>query len=200
MSDKAQDMQAVAEKACTDKKVLDELVESLSGASRRTRQTAASTLALVARQSPEVLVEHVDAVIDALNRPESQTRWEALEILCVLVGQDSRMCDKALQGAETALFDEDSGFVRLSALRFMCTIGSTTENRSEKVWPLLDEAIQCYHGDLEFQDMLVAIADFASGKISPTVKTELIERMRFDAESGKGVLKKRAQIIIDNAS
>lgn len=200
MSDKAQDMQAVAEKACEDTKLLTDLVESLSGSSRRTRQTAASTLALVAKKSPELLIEQADAVIDALNRPEAQTRWEALEILCTLIGHDSRTCDKALHGAETALFDEDSGFVRLSAMRFVCALGATTENRSEKVWPLIDEAIQCYHGDLEFQDMLMAVADFASGKIAPTVKMELIERMRFDAESGKGVLKKRAQLIIDNAS
>ena len=47
------------------------------------------------------------AVIDALNRPEAQTRWECLDILTTMVDHDSRTCDKAVPGAETALFDEE---------------------------------------------------------------------------------------------
>lgn len=199
-SDKAQAVQELAETAVQDKKVLNELIENLAGSSRRSRQQSASALALVAKQKPELLIDHMDAIIDALNRPEAQTRWEVLEILCALIVHDSRACDKAISGAEMALFDEDSGLVRLAAMRFICTLGATTENRSEKVWPLIDEAIQCYHGDLEFQDMLVVVGDFSAGKIAPAVKASLIERMRFDADSGKGALKKRAQLIIDNAS
>ena len=138
------------------------------------------------------------AVIDALNRPEAQTRWECLDILTTMVDHDSRTCDKAVPGAETALFDEESGPVRLAAMRFLCKLGATTENRSERVWPLIDEAIQCYHGDLEFQDMLVSVIDFSAGKLAPSVKKELGARMAFDASNGKGPLKRRAQQIIDN--
>lgn len=199
-TEKAQEVQTLADQACADKKACEKLVENLAGASRRARQTSASALAIVTKNDPLLIADHVDSVIDALNRPEAQTRWECLEILCTLVNHDSRSCDKALQGAETALFDENSGLVRLGAMRFVCTLGATTENRSEKVWPIIDEAIQCYHGDVEFPDMLVAVADFSMGKIAPSVKEQLIERMRFDAESGKGALKKRAQLIIDNAS
>jgi len=70
--------------------------------------------------------------------------------------------------------------------------------RSEKVWPLLDEAIQCYHGDYEYQDMLIALIGFSEGKIAPSVKEGLKERMAFDAEKSKGALKRRSQQIIDN--
>ena len=115
-----------------------------------------------------------------------------------MVDHDSRTCDKAVPGAETALFDEESGPVRLAAMRFLCKLGATTENRSERVWPLVDEAIQCYHGDLEFQDMLVSVIDFSAGKLAPSVKKELGARMAFDASNGKGPLKRRAQQIIDN--
>ena len=85
-------------------------------------------------------------------------------------------------------------------MRFLCALGATTENRSEKVWPLLDEAIQCYHGDLEFLDMLVAVIDLSSGKLAPQVKEELAARMKFDAENGKGQLGKRAAQIVENLS
>ena len=200
MGEKTQDIKTIANQAIENEATLSGLVESLSGASRRSRQLSASALALVAKEAPEKLIEHSSAIVDSLNRPEAQTRWEALDILTSLVSLDSRVCDKALAGAETALFDEDSGPVRLSAVRFLCTLGATTENRSEKVWPLLDEAIQCYHGDLEFQDMLVAVCEFSAGKLAPTVKQELAARMKFDAESGKGALKRRAQAIIDNVS
>lgn len=198
MSDKAQEAAKMAESAMNDEAKLGELTEALSGGSRRARQNAASALAIVAKGAPETLVPHGSAFVDALNRPEAQTRWECLDILTSLVDHDSRTCDKAVAGAEAALFDEESGPVRLAAMRFLCKLGATTENRSEKTWPLIDEAIQCWHGDMEFQDMLVAVVDFSAGKLAPQVKEELGDRMKFDSENGKGALRRRAKQIVDN--
>ena len=200
MSEKSLDAKKLAEQASVDDVALGGLVDNLSGASRRARQLAASSLAIVAKESPEKLVDHAGALVDALNRAEAQTRWECLDVLTALVDRDTRACDKAVGGAETALFDEDSGPVRLAAMRFLCALGATTENRSEKVWPLVDEAIQCYHGDLEFQDMLAAVVDVSAGKLSSDVKSDLAERMKFDAENGRGALKRRASQIIENVS
>ena len=198
VSDKAQEAAKVAASAIRDEAKLGELTEALSGGSRRARQNAASALAIVAKEAPEMLVPQGSAFVDALNRPEAQTRWECLDILTALVDCDSRTCDKAVPGAEAALFDEEGGPARLAAMRFLCKLGATTENRSEKVWPLVDEAIQCWHGDLEFQDMLVAVVDFSAGKLALQVKEELRDRMKFDAENGKGALKRRAQQIVEN--
>lgn len=193
------DVRQAAEAALQDTETLEQLVESLSGASRRKRQRAAATLNVISKSHADVLVPYGASFIDALNRPEAQTRWECLDILTNLVACDSRTCDKALLGAEIALFDEESGSVRLAALRFLCRLGSTTENRSEKTWPLIDEALQCYHGDPEFQDMLVAVIDYSAGKLSRNVREGLVARMSFDANSGKGALKRRAQQIVENA-
>lgn len=189
-----------ASEARKDKAKFEELLQNLEGSSRRLRQTSASILAQIAREEPELLLDHVNALIDGLNRPEAQTRWECLDALSELVVLDSRVCDKALSGAENALFDEDSGPARLAAVRFLCRLGATTENRSEKVWPLLNEAIQCYHGDFEFQEMLGAVTTFSSGKLSAHVKEELKKRMSFDAENAKGALKRRATQIVENLS
>lgn len=177
---------------------IDGLVGDLEGATRRNRQSAASRLALACKQDPERFVGYVGAFADALNRPEAQTRWECLDMLTLLVPFDSRGCDKAVPGAETALFDEDGGLVRLAAMRFLCKLGATTENRSVRAWPLIDEGIQCYHGDYEYQDMLSAVVDFSAGKIAPEVKSALSARMAFDAENGKGALKRKSQQILDN--
>ena len=177
---------------------LNELIEALSGGSRRGRQQAAKVIAAVAAANSEILVPHAAALVDALERPEAQTRWECLDTLAQLVPLDGRTCEKAVPGAETALFDEDSGPLRLAAMRFLCRLGATTEKRSEKVWPLIDEGIQCWHGDLEFQDMLIAIIDFSQGKLAPEVKAALADRMRFDATNGRGMLKKRAIQIVEN--
>ena len=144
------------EEALKDSAKLKELVEALSDGSRRGRQQAAKVIAGVAAENPEILVPFASDLVDALERPEAQTRWECLDALTYVVSFDSRPCDKAIPGAEAALFDEDSGPLRLAAMRFLCKLGATTEKRSEKVWPLIDEGIQCYHGDLEFQDMLLA--------------------------------------------
>nr|WP_251197213.1 hypothetical protein [Anaerotardibacter muris] len=198
MSEKSETIKETAQKAIESKETMDALIEDLSGSSRRARQNAAAVFAQIAKIDPEVLVPYHDDFIDALKRPEAQTRWESLEVLTTLVPSVSKSCEKALPDAETALFDEESGFVRLAAVRFLCKLGSTTELRSEKVWPLLDEAIQCYHGDYEYQDMLIALIGFSEGKISKDVKAGLKDRMAFDAEKSKGALKRRSQQIIDN--
>lgn len=194
------DTDTLTENVDFDSSELESFVESLSGASRRERQRSARAIAVISKENPEALSPYAGALVDALNRPEAQTRWEVLDALTALVSYESRACDKALAGAEAALFDEDSGPLRLSAMRFLCKLGATTENRSEKVWPLIDEAIQCYHGDLEFQDMLLAVVDFSAGKLSDSVKQELAARMKFDATNSKGTLKKRAGLIVDNVS
>ncbi len=186
------------EEAIANPAALNELIEALSGGSRRGRQQAAKVIAAVAAANSEILVPHAAALVDALERPEAQTRWECLDTLAQLVPLDGRTCEKAVPGAETALFDEDSGPLRLAAMRFLCRLGATTEKRSEKVWPLMDEGIQCWHGDLEFQDMLIAIIDFSQGKLAPEVKAALADRMRFDATNGRGMLKKRAIQIVEN--
>lgn len=180
------------------KKDLAKLADNLSGPSRRSRQVSATALAMVAREDPKRAATVIEALVDALNRPEAQTRWECLDALTEVVSVDTRGAEKAIPGADAALFDEDNGPVRLAAMRFLCALGATTANRSEKVWPLIDEAIQCYHGDLEFQDMLIAVIGFSEGTLSPDVKKQLRARMTFDATNGKGVLKKRAELIVKN--
>lgn len=188
---------ALAHVAMQDPKILAELVARLSGSSRRDRQNAASCIALVAEAQPDMVFPHAEALIDALEKPEAQTRWESLEALRHLMSLDIALGEKALSGAEEALFDDDSDLLHLAAVRFMCTFGVTSEERSQKVWPLLDEAIQCYHGDSEFQDMLTAIIQFAEGGIASDVAESLAARMAFDAKSGKGATKKRAQQILE---
>ena len=192
-SETPEDKQQI-ENAQKDPQVINGLTEALAGGSRRDRQQAARIIAGVAKNCPDLLVPHAAALVDALERPEAQTRWECLDALAQLVPLDGRACEKA----ESALFDEDSGPLRLAAMRFLCRLGATTEKRSEKVWSLIDEGIQCCHGDLEFQDMLIAVIDFSQGKLAPEVKTALADRMRFDATNGRGMLKKRAIQIVEN--
>lgn len=198
MSEKTQETLEAAQAAIKNPDLLKTVAEALAGSSRRARQNAAAVLSEVARQKVDLLVPYENDLIDALNRPEARTRWECLDALTALVEKDSRACDKAIAGAEASLFDEESGPVRLAAMRFLCRIGSTTEVRSEKTWPLIDEAIQCYHGDLEFNDMLTAVAEYSQGKLSADVKNQLANRMAFDASNGKGALQRRAQQIVDN--
>lgn len=85
-------------------------------------------------------------------------------------------------------------------MRFLCKFGSLAEQNSERVWPLVDEGIQCWHGDLEFQDMLNALIEFSTGKLSSSVKSEFADRMRFDSTNGRGALKRKATTIVENLS
>lgn len=165
------------------------LVEELSGASRRRRQEVAHKLALVAKKDPSALYDHVDALVDALFRPEAQTRWEVLDALSEVAAADAERVAGAFDGAEASLFDDGSAMVRLAAFVFLCRLAESSPERSDEAWPLLDEAIQCYHGDAEYRDMLVALLGVARGNASEATKAALADRVRFDAESGAGYMK-----------
>ncbi|MCL1847341.1 MAG: hypothetical protein FWF91_05190 [Coriobacteriia bacterium] len=191
------DRSVVAEQALGNPAILATLVDNLAGEARRIRQFSAAALGTISEGSPEALVAFIPQIADALHRPEAQTRWECLEVLTRIVSYDPEACDEALLGAEGSLYDEESGSARLAALRFLCAYGALDAKRSAKVWPLIDEAIQCYHGDPEFQDMLISVISFAGGRISKDVRGSLASRMEFDAENAKGPLKRRATQIIE---
>ncbi|MDR1015024.1 MAG: hypothetical protein LBL86_08640 [Coriobacteriales bacterium] len=195
--DPSADRSLVAEQARENPAILTALVENLSKEARRVRQFSAAALGVVSESDPEILVGHIGHIVDALHRPEAQTRWESLDVLTRIVSYDPASCDDAVVGAEGSLYDEESGTARLAAVRFLCAYGTLDAKRSARVWPLLDEAIQCYHGDPEFQDMLISVIGFAGGRISKEVRASLAGRMGFDATNGKGVLKRRATQIIE---
>ena len=178
----------------------DRLIDELSGPVRRMRQEAASTLATMAYEQPEKIEADVDnivdALIDALFRPEAQTRWEALGALCKLAETHPDLVEKAYEGAETSLFDENSSRVRIEAFRMLASLGATSAEKSDKVWPLLDEAIQCFHGDPGYRAMLDSLVDFAAGAASDEVKEALVSRLTFDAENGRGYIKTCSQSVI----
>lgn len=118
MSEKTQSTKDLAAQLLTSEEIIKEVVGALAGSTRRDRQNASSVLAQAAKMNPEVLVPYTNDFIDALNRPEAQTRWESLDVLTELVPFDSRTCDKGIAGAETALFDEDNGICAPFCLAF----------------------------------------------------------------------------------
>lgn len=189
----------VAARAIADDAILADVVDALAGEDRRYRQFAASVVHDVAIHEPAKLKGFAEQLADALHRPESQTRWEVLGVFDKLVAVDARCVDKALDGAETALHDEESGVVRLAAFRLLTSYGATTGRRSERVWPLIAEAVRCYHGDAEFPAMLSGLYRMVAGQAADEVKLAAAELMRFDAETGKGLLKRRASRIVECA-
>lgn len=190
----------VAESAMADDELLSKIAGSLKDGTRRSRQHAAQVLAAIAYTDASKVVPYGEIFVDSLTRPEAQTRWECLDVLTKLVPFDVDLCARAIDGAETALFDEESGPLHLAAMRFLCKFGASSEANSEKAWPLIDEAIQCWHGDLEFQDMLNALIEFSEGKLSPSVKSQFSDRMMFDSTNGRGALKRKATLIVQNLS
>jgi len=190
------DKKQTAEKAVTTPKLLASIVDALAGEDRRARQSAANVIHEIALHQPAVLKPFAEQLVDALHRPESLTRWEVLGTFEKLVSVDARLVDKALPGAETALHDEESGVVRLAAFRLMAAYGATTATRSERVWPLLDEAVRIYHGDPEFASMLSGVYRMVTGNASDAVKLAAAERMAFDAENTKGLIGRRAKRIV----
>ena len=150
---------------------VDRLVQELGCPTRRIRQFAARVLHLLAERDPQRVVPCVPALIEALDRPEAQTRWVALDAVAAL----ATTCPEQLG-----------------------VWGATSVERSREAWPILDEAIQCYHGDLEYRDMLGCLYEFGQGEIDAEVAEKLALRLKFDAENGKGsYLKARSSEICE---
>lgn len=198
MSTRADDIKDAASSVVSGSLDIDAVIEDLQGDSRRKRQVAAATIAEVSRQDASIVIPFGSVIVEALDVPEAQTRWELLDTLRVICDTDADVCEGAVADAETALFDESSGPLRLAAMRFLCCFGATSEDRSDRIWSLVDEGIQCYHGDVEFNEMLIALVDFSGGSLSSDVKSKFKDRMSFDATNGKGTLKKRATAIVEN--
>lgn len=172
------------------------LVSALAGARRRSRQEAAHHIALMAHEDASQFLPFADDLVDALYRPEAQTRWEVFDALGELALIDPDRVAEGYDGAEASLFDEDSATVRLAAFRYLCRLGAASPARSDQVWPILDEAVQCYHGDPEYHDMLVALLEFARGNLSEKTSEALIARVSFDADNSQAFMRAySAQII-----
>lgn len=177
--------------------VRDALVAGLVGPQRRHRQEAAHRLAALARSDPRLIAEITDVLVEALSRPEAQTRWECLDALSEVAAVDPEAAVNAFEGAEDALFDGSSAAVRLAAFRFLARYGAVEPRRSVESWRLMSDAIQCYHGDSEYREMLVCLRDFVQGSIDDGVRAELAERMRFDAKNARGYMRAYSQEICD---
>lgn len=180
----------------TQKKEIESFIESLSNPSRRRRQEAAHEIAEIAQTTPEAFEGRIEDLIDALYRPEAQTRWEILAALANLSEFYGNEVVKAFDGAEASLFDDTSSTVRLAAFLFLTRYGATSQKHSDQAWPLLNEAIQCYHGDAEYYDMLVGTLNFAKGAVSKETKAALKERFAFDAENATGYIQKFSAEIV----
>ena len=189
------DKDEVAARASTNKRIRAALIAELAGDTRANRIKAARAVHAVAIKAPEVLKEYGAELADALNRPEAQTRWEVLGALEKIVAVDARVADKAIEAAIAAVHDAESGVVRLAAFRLLAAYGATTARRSERVWPVIDEAVRVYHGDPEFAAMLIGVIRLVSGDASDEVKIAAAERMAFDAEHAKGLIGQRAKRI-----
>lgn len=194
--DTTEEREAFAQKAMNDEALLDELAEWVSGSSRAKRQKAASVIAIISNIDASVLFPYVDDISSGLTRPEAQTRWEVLHALDQMGKAGQRYPEEVIAAAEDALYDENNGIVREAAFRFFCGYGSASSENSEEVWPQIDEAIQCYHGNPEFADMLTQLLAFSEGNISLETSAALAQRMKFDSENASGTLRMRSEQIL----
>ncbi len=176
---------------------LKELVGELGGANRRRRQDAAHEIARLAKKDVDQLFDYAGDIIDGLDRPEAQTRWELLDALSEMARVDPGCVEEAFGGAEASLFDEDSSIARLAAFRFLTSYGATSGKRSDQVWKILEEAIQCYHGDPEYRDMLGCLLEMARGTISDQTAQVMRSRVDFDARHGRGYIKAFSAEIVE---
>lgn len=189
----------IVEMAVKGKRAQQAVFDALAGEDRLQRVLAARVVHALALRKPELLKERGVELADALDRPEAQTRWETLAALEKMVAVDARVADKAIVPATSALHDVESGVVRLAAFRLLAAYGATTAKRTEKVWPLIDEAIRVYHGDPEFPNMLAGVVRLMQGAAPEEIKLAAAERMEFDAEHSKGLIGRRARQIVECA-
>ena len=167
----------------------DAYVLDLAHGNRRERQRAAHGLNLLAQEDVSVVAEIADELISALEHTEAQTQWECLNALAEIAVSDPHLVEDAFPMAEELLFEDGSAVTRMAAFRFVARYGAHGSRESERSWPLLSEAVQCYHGDSEYRNMLQGLLEFSHGSISDGVRASLVKRMSFDAKNGRGFIR-----------
>ena len=167
----------------------DAYVENLVHGNRRERQRAAHGLNLLAQEDASVVAEVAGELVAALEHTEAQTQWECLNALAEVAVLDPHLVEDAFPVAEELLFEDGSAVTRTAAFRFVARYGAHGSQESERSWPLLSEAVQCYHGDSEYRNMLQSLMEFAHGSISDDVRASLAKRMSFDAKNGRGFIR-----------
>ena len=167
----------------------DAYVSDLAHGNRRERQRAAHGLNLLAQEDVSVAAEVADELISVLENTEAQTQWECLNALAEIAKLDPHLVEDAFPMAEELLFEDGSAVTRMAAFRFIARYGAHGSRESERSWPLLSEAVQCYHGDSEYRNMLQGLLEFAHGSISDDVRASLVGRMSFDAKNGRGFIR-----------
>lgn len=176
---------------------IPELIEALKSTHRRERMASSHELCKRAEASAVELAKYTQDMNRALTCVEAQTRWELLGALAQVARVDVHAVARTFREAEASLFDDESSVVRLAAFRFFVIFGAQNEKNSDKAWPLIDEFIQCYHGDPEYRDILTLLVLFAKGNLSQKTRKSFIDRLSFDAESGHGYIKKFSVEIIE---
>ncbi len=119
-----------------------------------------------------------------------------MEALTFLVPVDAKACKAAIDGAEEALFDEKTSLIRENAVRFLSRYGASSTVRSKEVWPLIKEALQQFHGEIDYDKYLNRINFFAAGKLDPAVKKDLRNTARDISKSVGGPTKARLERIL----
>ncbi|MBE0476533.1 MAG: hypothetical protein IBX62_05495 [Coriobacteriia bacterium] len=192
----AEGKDAVATRALAEPAAMRRLLEALSGPGRTERARAAEALHEVACREPQALKPYASELIDALERPEVQTRWEVLGGLEELARVDARLLDKAIAPATVSLHDAESGVVRVAAFRMLAAYGSTTARRAERIWPLLDEALRAYHGDPEYPGMLAGVVTLVEGAAPEAVRADAARTVEPETTHPRAAISRQAKRIV----
>jgi hypothetical protein len=191
----ALDKDVMADAALATPKALAALVADLAAEDRARRAASAKAVHEVACREPKALSVHIPDLIDALDRPEAQTRWEILGALEEIAAVEARSLKKAVASATVALHDGDSSVVREAAFRMLSAYGASSGKRAEEVWPLLDEALRCYHGDPEYVGMLAGVVKLVEGAAPESVREAAAEVTSHDLNHPKTIMRLRARRI-----
>lgn len=109
---------------------------------------------------------------------------------------DAKACKSAVEGAEEALFDERTALIRESAVRFLSRYGASSVARSKEVWPILKDALQQFHGEIDYDRILKRITVFAGGKLDTNVKKDFRKVSKEISNSVGGATKERLNRIL----
>ena len=196
----AEELSPEAQAVLKSKKATNQLVSRLSSDKKSERTAAAKTVHEVSVASPESVQPHVDAMVAALDHAEPQTRWEILGALEEVARSSPKLLDKAVVPATACLHDTSSSVVRIAAFRMLAQYGGTSKRRAEQVWPLLDEALRCYHGDSEYPGMLAGLVLMVDGRAPAEVKQEAADLVEPDASHPRAAISRRARQVFSVAT
>jgi len=120
-----------------NEKLIEEAANLLNDNNKNIRASAAAILQIVGENKVELIVQHTNSILKALDSPEPQTRWSCLYTLGLCAKHDTKTALLGYEFANKFLFEDTGICLWGRSIDYLGLIGSASPEYGDKAVKVL---------------------------------------------------------------